>query len=133
MIAWHCDNCKKSTWMNPPSEQVFEDVTEMIQVPVKQVVKDKNGNESVKETIQDTPVTKKVPVMTKIRRQNPQTGKIEFVEVPKIRYQKPKTILVQMRIGDETIQKDFCEGCYKAMIAKKAESLWLFLEKIESN
>lgn len=130
-VIWHCDLCGKNTWVNPPSEQVTKEVEEVVNLPVK-ILKEKDGKKYAEETMQEHVVKKQVPVTTRMRRQNMNTGNIDLIDVPKLKYLREKTVILQLRVGDETIQKDFCIDCYRDQVSPLADSLWKKLQSIES-
>lgn len=125
-ICWNCDICGKSTFVNPPSKQSFREDEVEVSIPVK-VLKDN----AVVESVQKQKVKKLVPETVKIRRQNA-SGDIEQVEIPKLIFEKEKTVILQLRVGDENIQKDFCQACYKKHLSEDVNNLWLKLEQIKS-
>jgi hypothetical protein len=77
-------------------------------------------------------IPQKKIVMTKLRRQNHQTGNIDYLDVPEGIAERPKTFIVVLNMGDEQIKKDFCQECYRKKVKPKAEELYALLESIES-
>lgn len=116
-----CDECGVETHLVPNYEQEFEEKEVEIPVP-----NPKNVNEQIK-------VKHKVKASktVKMKRQNVHTGKMEEVDVPKVKYLQPKCIVVRLQVGlNEYVQRDFCEKCYKQH-EDKIKSLWNHLEKID--
>lgn len=130
-VVFHCDICGIDTYVNPPSRQAFEEVEEDVFLPVS-VIEEINGEKIVKKSTQKQTVKAKKPLTAKHRRQNISTGKVETLEIPKLEYEKRKTVIVQLKVGDETLQKDFCHDCYQKQIKFCAEKLFNVLAEVES-
>ncbi|GEM_PF-3420888 len=131
---WICDICGKQTLVNPPTEQVVEEVTREIQVPStveKEVVE--AGQKRMKKTVefQTQTVTEKIPKMAKMKRQDPFTGEVQDVDVPELKDLKPRAYLVNLNVGHEMIQKDFCKECLEKVMPE-VQALWDKLASIKS-
>lgn len=114
-LVWKCDICNKDTYINPPTEPDIE---------FKEVeVKLQDKTETIKQ-----PIQKKA----KMKRQNIYTGDIEEIEIPLMKDLKPRTIIINLKAGAETIQKDFCMDCYQKHVSKEVSKLWKKLEGIKS-
>lgn len=133
-VTWHCDICGKPTYVNPPVEQVTEIRDMTYEVPevdpeTGEVQVDAQGLPKKK------PVTIKqqVPKMTKIKRQHPFTGDVEDIEVPEMKDLAERAYIVQLTVGPEQVQKDFCKECMTKHVLPEAKALWDKLAAIRSN
>ena len=116
-----CDTCGCETFLNPLHEQEMEDRVVKVEIP--------DPKDATKTVTHSTTV--KAPKMTTIKRQNLQTGKIEDVPAPCVKYLQRRSILVRVQVGlVEYVQRDFCDECYKKH-QKRVMELWDYLEKIE--
>jgi hypothetical protein len=125
MNKWHCDECGKATSMNPPIEAVFEDKEQTVEVPVFDPL------DPTKFTIEKRTMKTRVPVMIKHQRQNLSTGKMEEVETQKIRDLEPRTIIVQVRTGPDSLQRDFCQACFDKKIKPLLKPVWEYLSGVQ--
>ena len=105
-VRWKCDVCGKDTWVNPPTETIFEE----IEVDKKKV---------------------KVPKKITAKTQDPFTGEIKDIPIHAQRDLKPRAYMVKLSIGGESVQRDFCKECLEHF---KPELNGLFdrLAKVES-
>ena len=124
MNIFKCDICGKETKINPKHKIEHEE--KVMDVTIK--VENKKTGKIEERTI---PQKRVVPVMIKKKQQNPMTGEMDVVEVPKIVDLEERTFLVQFYIGEDYIKKDFCNDCLQE-IMPEAEALWKKLESIES-
>ena len=99
-LTWNCDICGKATKLYPETEPVIK--------------KTEFGDQ---------------PVMRKAKVQNPHTGKMETIEVPKVQYLQPRTILVQLHVGQDCLKHDFCEACYKKEVQPSMKEFIKLMEK----
>lgn len=119
MIKCHCDICGKETFINPPSETVMVEVEK----EVPSFVGGKWVNE--KRTI-------KVPEMTTMKVIDPHgSGKLIDHEIPKTKDLKPRMWRVQLRVGQESIDRDFCKDCLDKHLKSDLAKLRDLLEGIE--
>lgn len=104
MNSWNCDGCGKQTFLNPQVEMLFDED------------KDK----------------KKVPRMTTIKSMDFSTGQMVERQVQETRDLQPRCYIVKLNAGPvQTIQRDFCEECYKKIL-DPVNSLWKALESFGS-
>jgi len=73
---------------------------------------------------------KGAPVMTEMRRQDPQTGEVRKVPVPKMVDLFPRAYLLRLCVGSESLQRDFCKECLEAL-RPQFDALWRELENIK--
>jgi len=93
-LSWHCDICGRRTHVNPPTEPMYEEV----------VKKDADGK-----------ATKvKQPIQSIMRVQDMNTGKVNEIQVVKQQDLEPRTVIVRLQVGQETIQRDLCMKCLKS-------------------
>jgi len=119
MLKCHCDICGKETFINPPTEPIMVDVERMVDVYV-------DGN-WVKEK-----KLVKVPETTIMKITDPHgSGKLIDHEIPKTRDLKPRMWRVQLRVGQESIDRDFCKDCLGEYFKGDLASLRDKLESIE--
>lgn len=69
-----------------------------------------------------------------IKRQNVNTGKVEYVRTPKLKFLEPKAIVVKLMVGDQSIQRDVCEDCLKTdkELMGTLQKLYSILEKMDT-
>lgn len=119
MIKCHCDICGKETFVNPQTEQILTEVEQDFHsiVEGKRVVEKKKV---------------KVPEMTIMKIMDPHgSGKFIDHKIPKTRDLKPRMWRVQLRVGQECIDRDFCKECLDEYFKSDLSSLRDRLEKIE--
>lgn len=105
-----CDICGKTTYVYPPSEQVYEEIE--ISVPGL-----------------DTVVTQKVPKLKKVKQMNPITFKMEEKSIPVLKDLKPRSFMIILDlVGQTQIKRDFCEEHFE-LIRPEFEALY---EKLAS-
>jgi len=70
----------------------------------------------------------------KAKQQDVFSGEVKEVEVAKVNWLKPKTIILRLKVGDESIAIDVCEECLNKTpeIKTKAKELWALLENIKA-
>jgi len=103
-----CDICGKITYLDPPRELEYEEVSV------------EGSDQKIKKL-----------KTAQIKRENPVTKKMEVVEIPKHKDLKPRAYIIQLHVGmSETIKRDFCFDCLQKV---KPEILkaWDFLEGIQ--
>lgn len=120
MVTWKCDICGKDTFVNPPTEPQFEERM------VKVAVKGKDG-----ETY-EVEVPQTLPKMAKMKRQHLHTGEIEDVDVQEILDLAPRTYIINLTVGPEAVQRDFCKECLKEHVMPEVQALWDKLAAIGS-
>jgi len=119
MLSWKCDICGKDTYVNPPMEPAFEDVEVEKKIPYTKTVKGE------KVLVYKTGmVVERRPVMTTMHRQNPFTGEIEECAVQKMIFKKDLALLLNLLVGNESFQRDFCVDCYNIHIRPLVEPLF---------
>jgi hypothetical protein len=118
--VFHCDICGKETSVNPPTETVMEDREVEYEVPDI----DPNDVEGTRNRTKKMSITQKLPKIAKMKRQNPFTGTIENIDVPMMRDLKDRAYILQLSIGHEAVQRDFCHDCLKAEIMPIVQPLW---------
>jgi len=124
--VFKCGKCGKNTQMYPTFEYVMQEVEEKIPVEVKEIV---DGNLQVR---MDYQIQKRLVQKTRPqRRQNVFTGKIEVIDVPVTITKIPKTVQIQLKLGEETITKALCPRCYEKF-KEQAEKFWQELERLRS-
>ena len=101
-VFWKCDVCGKDTVVNPQTEQVEEE--RVVEVTV--------SGQKVK-------ASQRVPVTTTTRRQDPVTGRVAKITVPKLNDLQPRTVIVQVKAGPENFQRDLCRECYETSTLKQ--------------
>jgi hypothetical protein len=89
-----------------------------------------------KETFVNPPYKFKVddagnPIQTTTRQQNVYTGDVDSIAAYDLEYLQPKTYIVRLDMGGETIQKDFCEEHF-LQIKHHLEALYGVLQNIKS-
>ena len=114
-IQWHCDKTGRQTYINPPQETVMQEV------------KDDKGKVVLGPDKQ--PIME--PVMVEIDWQNPETGVVEKKKVPKVKYLKEKAYIVRLRVGDQLIQRDFCEEGLQHL-QPELDALWKKMKEMKS-
>jgi len=119
MIKWHCDICGKPTYVNPEIKPLFDEIEE--EIPVPKVNLENKTNPVVWEKKK---VKKQIPVMHKVKTQNATTGKMEEKEVQKFEDLQPRAYIVQLRVGGETVQKDFCKECLDRVVRPLLKPVW---------
>lgn len=67
---------------------------------------------------------------TKVQDDN---GNIKKVPVPEIKDLKPRTYIIRLTVGSETIQKDVCKVCLDNHLKSDLKTLWAKLENIKSH
>lgn len=113
--------------MYPKGSPILEEVIEDIPVEVREVIDNKVQVRI--DTISRTRFQQKVK---QIRRQNVFTGEIELVSIGlEDLGDSEKTIQIQLRVGDETMTKAVCSGCYEN-IRESAENLFTLLSNLKS-
>lgn len=124
--VWHCDNCGEPTLVNPPTEPIFEEKEIVEKVPTT-VMKD-----GKKEVVwEEKKTVHKIPKVGKAKRQDPFTGEVEEIDVPEVRDLKPRAYLINLSVGQEIIQKDFCKKCLDEVLPE-IQALWNKLESYKS-
>lgn len=128
-VMWNCDICGKRTHVNPPTEQEFEDKEITTEVPESFI-----DPKTKKKKIVFKPITelKRVPKVGKAYRQDIFTGKVEEIDVPMQKDLFPRTVIVQLTVAGEMVQRDFCKDCFNKDVQPKVKKLWDELSKIES-
>lgn len=111
-VRWKCDICGKDTLVHPPTELEYKEV------------------ETINKVTNKKEITK-IPEMVKIKQQDLSSGKMKEIEVNKRRDLFPRTYIVKISIGPESIQKDFCLECLNK-IKKPLIEVFEMLEKVES-
>lgn len=121
-MSFHCDDCGVETFINPPTEQVVEE-----QMQEYTVIDTETNKPKTRTRLMN------VPVMTKMRTQDPHDPKKTIeVEIPKMKDLKPRYWRVQLRVGQEVIDRDFCKPCLdKSELYGKLVDLRNTLEKVE--
>jgi RNase P subunit RPR2 len=95
---WHCDSCGKETMLNPPVEPLFED------------------EEKTK------------PKLSFINTMVFASGRMVSRQVQATKDLSPRCYIVKLNCGPaQTIQRDYCEDCYKLMLPE-INALWKKLE-----
>jgi len=122
MNNWHCDICKKETFVNPDLEPLFEEKEFDVPTPIAV------GKGKIE--IQNKKVVQKVPKMTTMKQQNIKTGKIELIPVQAHKELQERTFIIALRAGQEKIQRDFCRDCLEKHVMPKIKELWDVLENI---
>lgn len=110
--TWNCDICGKETHVAAPAEPIWVD--EQVQVPNSALT-----------------LTRKVPLMTTMQRQDLFTGEVKEIKVPRVKFLSPKAFIVMVQVGDETLQRDFCEECL-ATLKPEIDALWAKLKTTKS-
>lgn len=136
MLNWQCDICGKKTHMAPPTEPVYEereievDGVEMDEREFRDIDDvEKRIRVQVPKTVRKK-VRSKVPKMAAMKRQNPESGKVETIAVPEHRDLKPRAFIISLRVGGEKLQRDFCRDCLDSLMPE-IKALWTRLETIE--
>ena len=111
MVTWKCDLCGKETLINPPTELLFE--------------MDEKGKSKLNMT------GSQIPVMSKMKRQNPQTGLMMDIPIQAVKDLTPRAYITQIRIGNDKISKDFCKDCLDKEILPLLKPAWDKLEGIK--
>ncbi len=62
--------------------------------------------------------------------QDPFSGEVKEVPVPKVEDLHPRTHIIRVTAGQEVIQKDFCKDCLEK-IRPELQALWDKLEGIK--
>lgn len=107
MNYFKCDNCGTDTMVNPPTRPIFDELEN-----------------------EDGEIIKK-PRIAMMQRQDPSTGDMIEVPVQVLEDLKPRAFIIQLRVGWETIQKDFCKTCLDEL-KPEIRKLWERLESIKS-
>jgi len=132
MNKWHCDICCKETFLNPPTEPQFDEVPVEIDEPVL----DAKGNVTEdpdnpgKAVLRKKTIIQKTPRMGIMKQQDVFTGKV--VDVP-VQVQKDlalRAIIVKIKVGYDSIQRDFCPTCLENYCGPEVKALWQKLEKL---
>lgn len=119
MITFHCDSCGLETFFNPPTEQVTKEEVHEYNVPDPD-----NPGQMKKEKR-----TVKVPEMTFMRMQDPNgSGAMIDQPIPKMKDLKPRAWRVQLRVGQESIDRDFCKKCLDKCLKTELANLQKTLE-----
>ncbi len=127
-VKWNCDICGKPTQVNPPVKPIMDTV--MVSVPAvdpatKQPKLDKAGKPVMVE------VPREVQRKGKQKMQDLATGLVRVVDVPAFEDLAPRTFIVRLGIGQETIQRDVCRECLPQVLPE-AKALWDKLEGMVS-
>lgn len=122
MIKFNCDICGKETFINPPTEQVFVEQEFEYDVPdPENPAKLKKEKKLVK-----------VPEMTVMRVQHPNDpNQVLEQKIPKLKDLKPRMWRVQLRVGQESVDRDFCKECLDKELKSDLACLRDKLESIE--
>lgn len=113
--------------LHPPGEQVWDTIEVPVEVEISEEV---DGQVHVR--LETQMQQRQIPRMRTVRRQNVLTGKVESVQVPvQDSGSARRTVMVQLRMGEEQINKALCEECF-AKFQPLAEELWKSLEKLKS-
>ena len=121
MIKCHCDICGVETFINPPTKPITREETQ------EYFVFDETTKKRVaqKRTIQ-------VPEMTFMRMQDPtDCSKMIDQPIPKLEDLKPRMWRVQLRVGQECIDRDFCKECLDKHFRSELASLRGKLEEVK--
>lgn len=119
MIKCHCDICGKETFINPPTEPVITEVEQ-----------EYTTYEDSKAVIRTRKI--QVPEMTVMKVNDPHgSGKLIDHPIPKTRDLKPRMWRVQLRVGQECIDRDFCKECLDEYFKGDLSNLRNRLEQIE--
>lgn len=111
--SWNCDRCGKQTYIAPPVKAVMDPLNDEQGQPIL----DSKGVQIL------------VQRKTKVKQQDLLvTGKVEDIEVGMFEDLLPRTRIVYIRIGDETVQRDYCPECVKSVLAV-IRPAWDLLEK----
>ena len=73
-----------------------------------------------------------VPETAFTRTQDPVTGDIKKVQVPKLEDLKPRTYIIRLGVGQENITKDVCKVCLDNKLLPLIQPLWDKLANIKS-
>lgn len=96
-VKWMCDKCGIPTHLDPPREHVIERF-EKVRVP---------SNDPKIEKYQNQPI----PKMETKKTLDPISKKMVDVSVPVMKDLEERTYIVELRIGQDRIQRDFCKKC----------------------
>lgn len=96
-VKWICDSCGIPTHLDPPKEQVIDRV-ERVRLP--------NSDPNV-EKFQNV----NIPKTVKHKTLDPISKKMVEIDVPLMRDLEERTYIVELRIGQDRIQRDFCKKC----------------------
>lgn len=122
VIKFNCDICGKETFINPPTEQVFVEQEFEYDVPDQE-----NPSKLKKEK-----KLVKVPEMTVMRMQHPNDpNQVLEQKIPKLKDLKPRMWRVQLRVGQESVDRDFCKECLDKEFKSDLACLRDKLESIE--
>lgn len=111
-VLWKCDICGRDTLVHPPTELVYKEIESKEEKTGKKIIT-------------------KIPEIIKVKQQDPHSGKMKEIEVNKRRDLFPRTYIVKLSIGPESIQKDLCLECLNK-IKEPLIKAFNTLEKVES-
>lgn len=122
MITFNCDICGIETFINPPVEQAYREMEQEYTVP----------DPENPGTLKTEKRTIKIPEMTVMRTQDPHNPNRTIEQkIPKLLDLKPRMWRVQLRIGQECIDRDFCKDCLDKNLRGELAHLRDVLEAIE--
>lgn len=138
--VFECDICQKRTVLNPQVEHLFEEKEFEVDVPVTtetevEVDTQDGGKAMVKRLNIDARKEKRTvrsPKMATMKRQNIHSGVIEDIPIHETRDLSPRTYIVRLTIGNETVQRDFCRDCLSDLMPG-LKTMWTQLSAIKSN
>lgn len=132
-VQWNCEGCENSGLLSPPQEPVWVQDGE-IEVPEKdesgklvydevdlfddygRPVKDEDGKQVKTKKQRKKKQPKMVNLKRKSKRQDSVTGQFKEVEVPEMKDLATRIYMVQMRVGEESVQRYVCKSCLDTLI-----------------
>jgi len=131
MNKWNCDKCGKRTYINPQTEPVFE--IKKVKVPTPVTDKDGKFLEDPKKPgmplVEMKEHPQKVSVTVPQKRQNINTGKVEIVQMPKLKDLQERCFVIRLVVGVEKIQRDVCHEDLQPLMPE-IKALWAKLEEM---
>lgn len=120
MNVWKCDVCGIETRINPKTEPLFEE--REVQIPVDQ---NKMGGPTKK-------VKQRVPKMTVMKKQDMSSGEVKEIQVQEHKDLEERAMIVKLRVGPESVQRDFCRKCLEDYAGEELRTLWKKLETVKA-